>query len=116
MLGIFDTHAHYDSDDFDDDREILLANLPESGVEYAVNIGANLGGCQASVDLAKQYPHMYATVGVHPDEVGNLNEETFAWLQTLLEQEKVVGIGEIGLDYYWDKEGHDIQKKWFIEQ
>ncbi len=114
--NIFETHAHYDAEQFDQDRDELLASLPSRGVEVVVNIGASLDGCRQSVALAKKYPHVYAAVGVHPDEVGELNAETFAWLQTQYDYEKVVAVGEIGLDYYWDNESHDTQKKWFIEQ
>lgn len=113
---IFETHAHYDAEQFDEDRDELLRSLPSHGVETVVNIGASLEGCQASVDLANQYAHVYAAVGVHPDEVGDLDDETFAWLKKQYKHEKVVAVGEIGLDYYWDNESHDVQKKWFIAQ
>lgn len=113
---IFETHAHYDAEQFDEDRDELLKSLPSRGVEVVVNIGASLDGCKASIELAEKYPHVYAAVGVHPDEVGELNEETFAWLKQQYRNDKVVAVGEIGLDYYWDNESHDIQKKWFIEQ
>ncbi len=113
---IFETHAHYDAEQFDQDRESLLESLPSQGIETVVNIGASLEGCKASIELAKRFPHVYAAIGVHPDEVGELNEETFEWLKQQYSYEKVVAVGEIGLDYYWDKENHDIQKKWFIAQ
>lgn len=113
---IFETHAHYDAEQFNEDRDVLIESLPRSGVEGVVNIGASLEGCQASIDLAHKYAHVYAAVGVHPDEVGQLNKETFEWLKQQFDFEKVVAVGEIGLDYYWDNESHDIQKKWFIEQ
>lgn len=113
---IFETHAHYDADQFDEDRDELIASLPDRGVEAVVNIGASLEGCRASIELADKYDHVYAAVGVHPDEVGELNEETFVWLGQQYSHEKVVAVGEIGLDYYWDNESHDIQKKWFVAQ
>ena len=113
---IFDTHAHYDSEQFNEDREAILASMPEKGVVGIVNVGASLKGCKASVDFAKQYPFMYAAVGVHPDEVGELNEETFAQMKEWAKEEKVVAIGEIGLDYYWDTQPHEVQKEWFIRQ
>jgi TatD DNase family protein len=68
------------------------------------------------MDLAEKYPFIYAAVGVHPDEVGELDEEKFATLKEWAHHEKVKAIGEIGLDYYWDKEGHDLQKHWFMRQ
>ncbi len=113
---IFETHAHYDAEQFEEDRDELVSSLPSRGVETVVNIGASLAGCQASIDMAEKYEHVYAAVGVHPDEVGELNEETFEWLKKQYGNKKVVAVGEIGLDYYWDNESHDIQKKWFIEQ
>ena len=66
--------------------------------------------------LAEKYPYVYAAVGVHPDEVGALNEETFAGMEALLGHDKVVAVGEIGLDYYWDNESHEVQEKWFVRQ
>ena len=113
---IFDTHAHYDDDAFDEDRDALLAGMQEAGVEYIVNIGANMASSKRSLMLAEKYPFIYAAVGVHPDEVGELNEENFEELRKWSLHEKVKAIGEIGLDYYWDKEGHDLQKHWFMRQ
>ncbi len=113
---IFETHAHYDASQFDEDRESLLEGMAAAGVDTIVNIGADLKGCQASVELAQKYNFIYATVGVHPDKVGALNDETFHWLCKLAEEDRVVAIGEIGLDYYWDKESHENQKKWFLKQ
>ena len=68
------------------------------------------------VELAHKYPFIYAAVGMHPDEVGDLNDERFEYLKSQCQKEKVVAVGEIGLDYYWDNESHDVQKKWFIKQ
>lgn len=113
---IFDTHAHYDSSQFDEDREELLASMPERGVGTIVNVGASYESCFTVPEMAQKYPFMYAAVGVHPDEVGALNEETFAKLKKQFDKEKVIGVGEIGLDYYWDNESHDLQKKWFVRQ
>ena len=113
---IFDTHAHYDDDAFDEDRDALLAGMREAGVEYIVNIGASMASSERSLQLAKKYPFIYAAVGVHPDEVGELNEEKFEKLREWSMDEKGKAIGEIGLDYYWDKEGHDLQKHWFLRQ
>ena len=68
------------------------------------------------LELTEKYPFLYGSVGVHPDEVGDLNEENFARMSELADRKKIVAIGEIGLDYYWDKERHDLQKYWFIRQ
>ncbi len=113
---IFETHAHYDDEQFNEDRDELLRSMNENGVGTIVNVGASLRGCQESVDLANQYSFIYAAVGVHPDEVGDLNEETFKWLKEQYSNKKVVAVGEIGLDYYWDNESRDLQKMWFVRQ
>lgn len=113
---IFDTHAHYDDDAFDDDREELLSSLKSAGVGIVVNSGASLDGCRRTIELTEKYPFIYGTLGVHPDEVGELNEETFFWLKEQLMRPKIVAVGEIGLDYYWDKEKREIQKEWFVRQ
>ena len=113
---IFDTHAHYDDDAFDEDRDALLSGMKEAGVEYIVNVGASMASSERSIKLAEKYPFVYAAVGVHPDEVGELDEEKFAKMREWTSHEKVKAVGEIGLDYYWDKEKHDLQKHWFMRQ
>ena len=113
---IFDTHAHYDDAQFDADRDELLMSMKENGVGTIVNVSATYASCEKVIALAKKYPFMYAATGIHPDEVGSLNEETFSQLKIWCQEEKVVAVGEIGLDYYWYKESHEEQKKWFIRQ
>lgn len=113
---IFDTHAHYDDAQFDSDREALLSSMPDLGVTTIVNVSSTLESCEKCVEFARKYPYVYAAVGVHPDEVGALNEETFAAMEALLDNDRVVAVGEIGLDYYWDNESHELQKKWFVRQ
>ncbi len=113
---IFDTHAHYDDEAFEEDREALLSGMKEAGVEYIVNVGASMASSGRSIALAEKYPFVYAAVGVHPDEVGELNEEQFSRLKEWSVHPRVKAIGEIGLDYYWDKEKHELQKMWFFRQ
>ena len=113
---IFDTHAHYDDEAFDEDRDEVLTSLRERGVGTVVNVGASMEGSRRSVSLSEEYEFVYSAVGVHPDEVGELREEDMEWMREQLQKPKVVAVGEIGLDYYWDKEGHDLQKKWFLRQ
>lgn len=113
---IFDTHAHYDDDAFDEDRDELLSGMTAKNVEYIVNVGASMASSKRSIALAEKYPFIYAAVGVHPDEVGELNEEKFNRLREWTKHEKAKAVGEIGLDYYWDKERHDLQKHWFMRQ
>lgn len=113
---IFDSHAHYDSGQFDEDRDKLLGSMQENGIGIIVNSGANWDSVTEVVELAQKYPFIYAAVGMHPDEVGDLNEERFQFMKEQCRKDKVVAVGEIGLDYYWDNESHDVQKKWFIRQ
>lgn len=113
---IFETHAHYDDEAFDEDRDILLTSMHENGIEYIVNVGASLESTAASMELARKYPFIYAAVGVHPSETGELDETGFTWLKEQSFLEKVVAIGEIGLDYYWDEPAHEVQKIWFARQ
>jgi len=90
--------------------------MEENGVGTIVNSGASWDSVTEVVELAQKYPFVYAAVGMHPDEVGDLNEERFEYLKSQCQKDKVVAVGEIGLDYYWDNESHDVQKKWFIRQ
>lgn len=113
---IFETHAHYDDGAFDEDRDVLLASMPQNNIKYIVNVGASLNSTAASIALAEKYPYVYAAAGVHPNETAELNEDNFKWLREQCNHKKVVAIGEIGLDYYWDEPEHDIQKKWFVRQ
>ena len=113
---IFDTHAHYDDEQFDADREALLSGMKAGGVGMIVDAAATVASWDKILELTEKYPFLYGSVGVHPDEVGDLNEENFARMSELADRKKIVAIGEIGLDYYWDKEGHDLQKYWFIRQ
>ncbi|MCD8110473.1 MAG: TatD family hydrolase [Clostridiales bacterium] len=114
---IFDTHAHYDDEQFDTDRDTLLQSMRGRGVGCIVNVGASIAGCRAAVRLAGQYDFMYAALGVHPDEVGGIDDGFFSWMRSEAESNpKVVAIGEIGLDYHWDVEPREVQKEWFQRQ
>lgn len=113
---IFESHAHYDDDKFDEDRETLLAAMPENGVEYIINVGASLASTKATIALTEKYPFIYGAAGVHPNNTAELNEENFAWLAKQCRQPKIVAVGEIGLDYYWDEPDNEIQKRWFKRQ
>ena len=118
-MKIFDTHAHYDDEAFDEDRDELLDRLFKNGIGTIVNVGASIEGCKASAELADKYEHIYAAVGVHPDDYERLDrQESFMeWLRhEALTNKKVVAIGEIGLDYYYDEPGRELQKKWFLKQ
>lgn len=113
---IFESHAHYDDEAFDGDREALLSSLREQGIGTVLNVGASLSGSEATVKLAEQYSFIYGAVGVHPSEVEELNEENFARLRALCDHEKVVAVGETGLDYHYPEPDKALQKKWFERQ
>ena len=98
---LFDTHAHYDDDQFDGDRETLLASLPEQGVGLVVNPGCTVASSRTAVELARRFPHVYAAVGIHPENCGDFRPEDLDAIRALAREDKVVAIGEIGLDYYW---------------
>lgn len=102
LTGIFDTHAHYDSEQFDKDREALLGStLPEAGVCGIINMGADLKGCRDTVALTEQYPFVYGAVGIHPECARELPGDWLSQIREMLRGEKIVAIGEIGLDYHW---------------
>ena len=113
---IIDTHAHYDDEAFEEDRDNLLQSMQSNGIEKIINVGANIKGSRTSIALSEQYPFIYAAVGVHPSDTEELDEEKIAWLKEVSKKEKVIAIGEIGLDYYWPEPDRKIQKKWFIRQ
>ena len=115
---IFETHAHYDDDRFNEDRDELLRRLPEEGVGVVINSGASVESTRDTIRLAKEYSHVYAAVGVHPSEIEELDEDFMLWMKEQASDEKTVAIGEIGLDYYWDKEPEvqERQRYWFGRQ
>ena len=88
----------------------------EQGIETIINVSASLNSVKSTLALAEKYPFIYGAVGIHPDEAGELSEEAFAWLRGQCRHPKAVAVGEIGLDYYWDKEKHELQKYWFRRQ
>jgi len=116
MTEIFDTHAHYDDEAFDGDRESLLDALPKNGVARVVNVGSSLTSCGRTALLMSRYDYIYGAIGIHPSDTGQLNEESFVWLRQQCLLEKCVAVGEIGLDYYWDEPESKIQQKWFRRQ
>ncbi len=111
-----DSHVHLDDKRFDLDRDMLIKSLRDNGVELAINIGADLETSIASVDLANKYENIYATVGVHPHSASQVTNKVMERLKELSQNPKVVAIGEIGLDYYYDNSPRDLQRKWFKEQ
>lgn len=115
---IFDTHTHYDDRKFEEDRDKLLSSLKESNITKIVNVGADIETTKQTLALAAAYDFIYAAIGVHPSDVDCLNEENYAWLRRQTSCKKVVAVGEIGLDYYWEKDPQkqQQQKYWFQRQ
>ena len=115
---IFDSHAHYDDKAFDEDRDEVVSGLYQAGVGAVVNVGASLQGVRDTAALAEKYPFVYGAVGVHPDHVDQLNDEVIEEMRTLCGREKIVAVGEIGLDYYWEKDSEvqSRQRLWFSRQ
>lgn len=114
--NIFDSHAHYTDKSFNDDREIMLGSLRESGVCGVINCGADIESSVFSLELAKEYPFIYAACGVHPEEVETVEADYTGTLRNLAKNEKCVAIGEIGLDYYWRQDTKSLQKEMFENQ
>lgn len=113
---IFESHAHYDDEAFDEDRDVLLSSMEEHGVERIINVCAEVQNWDRTLALMEKYPFVYGAVGVHPDDVGALSEEAILRMHELCKLKKMVAVGEIGLDYYWDKEKHESQIYWFERQ
>ncbi len=116
-MPIFDTHAHYDSNGFAADRDEILSALPAAGVGLVVDPGCELESSRAALALAERYPFVYAAVGIHPSDCAGTGEAEFAALRKLCGHEKVVAVGEIGLDYYWkDNPSKEFQQTVFRRQ
>ena len=116
---IFDTHAHYDDEAFDEDREQLLAGFKENGIGAVTNVAASLSSCKTTLELARKHDFMYAALGVHPSESAELSDAGLKQIEAWCTEKndgKVRAIGEIGLDYYWEEPDKEIQKKWFVAQ
>lgn len=114
---LIDTHAHLDSPKFDNDREEVISRAQEAGIDTIVNIGFNRETIPSTMSLAEKYSFIYAVVGWHPTDAIDMRlEEDLAWIERLCAHPKVVAIGEIGLDYYWDTSPKEIQHTVFREQ
>ncbi len=116
-MPIFDTHAHYDSNAFQTDREAVLEALPAAGVGLVVDPGCELESSRAALALAEQYPHVYAAVGIHPSDCAGAGDAEFDAIRELCRHDKAVAVGEIGLDYYWkDNPPKEFQQSVFRRQ
>ena len=112
----FDSHAHYDDERFDEDRDELIEGLKMQGVSYVVNVAADMKSCHTSLELAHKYDFIYSSVGVHPHDVKDMTNQDMDEMRQLAKDEKVVAIGEIGLDYYYDNSPREEQRIWFRKQ
>ena len=118
-MNFFDSHAHINDEKFDEDREEIIQKIKEEGITNFINAGYNLEGSKQSVELAKKHDFIYATCGISPNDIPQTEEELWIdinEIKNLAKNEKVVAIGEIGLDYYWETENKELQKKAFIKQ
>lgn len=113
---IFDTHTHYDDKQFEEDREQVLDSLWEQGICAVVDVAASMRSWDDILELVASHERVYGAMGIHPDHAFELNEDNFARLKELAQAPKIVAIGEIGLDYYWDKSERSVQKYWFERQ
>lgn len=116
MINIFDSHAHYDSEAFNDDRKELLSALPEQGVCGIINCGSDMASSLSSLELADGFSFVYAACGVHPHEAEGCKQGYLSVLKKLCMEEKCVAVGEIGLDYHYDFSPREIQKTVFEQQ
>ncbi len=110
---IFETHAHYDDGQFEEDRDLLLKSINQAGIDRIVNVCSSKESVEKTLELVRQYPFVYGAVGIHPSDCGELVDEDLEYLRQASRNEKVLAIGEIGLDYYWDDVEKSVQQKWF---
>ena len=113
---IFETHGHYDDEQFDTDRERLLEEFQRQDIRYVMNIGANIVTSKASVELAHRYDFIYAAIGTHPDDAPELSDAAIEMYRQMAADEKVKAIGEIGLDYFHEDVPKEVQIHWFRKQ
>ena len=113
---LFDTHAHLDDERFGNDRDEVIMQCRQDGVELILNAGSNMETSVKAIALAKKHEFIYAAVGVHPHDTADMDEETAGVLAALAENKKVRAIGEIGLDYHYDLSPRNVQKQRFAEQ
>ena len=119
-MKFFDSHAHLDDEKFNDDREEIIEKIHKSEIEKFVSVGYNIESSKKAIELSKKYQFIYSTCGISPNDIPQTEEKLWKMLEKITslvkKSNKVVAIGEIGLDYYWNKENKDLQKKAFIEQ
>ena len=115
-MKLIDTHSHYNDEKFDNDRDEVIQNIANSGITTIINAGYGLESSKRAIEIANNYDFMYATVGVSPNDIENLENNYIEQIKEMAKEQKVIAIGEIGLDYYWNKENKETQKEIFIKQ
>lgn len=116
MLGIFDSHAHYDDKAFDEDRDELLEGMKAAGIEMIVNVGSSIETVKKTLEITGKYPFIYGSAGIHPEECADTTDEDIDWIESVCADSKIVAVGETGLDYHYDEPDRETQKKWFKRQ
>lgn len=115
-MELFDSHAHYNDEKFDNDRSEIIEDIYNFGITKIINAGYSLSSSKKALEIANKYEFMYSIVGVSPNDIKDLPQNYIEQIKQMASDKKVVAIGEIGLDYYWNKENKDKQKEIFIEQ
>ena len=115
-MDFFDSHAHYNDEYFKSIRDALIPKMYDDEITNIVCAGYDLEGSKDAIVVAKKYPHIFATCGISPNDIKENVEEELIEIEDLAKEKKVVAIGEIGLDYYWNKDNKDLQKQVFIKQ
>lgn len=115
-MEFFDSHSHYNDERYDEDREKVLNEIYKEGITHTVCVGYNLSKSKQALQIADEYSYIYATCGISPNDILDYSEENLKSIEELAKNRKVVAIGEIGLDYYWNKENKELQKELFIKQ
>lgn len=115
-MEFFDTHSHYNDEKFDIDREKLIEDTYNDGVTRFMCIGYNVEKSEFALEIAKKHDYMYATCGISPNDTYDFSIENLLKIEEMGKEEKIRAIGEIGLDYYWNKDNKELQKEYFIKQ
>lgn len=115
-MEFFDSHAHYNDEKFENDRNEIICKLYDQGITKITCAGYNIESSKFAIELSKKYSQIYATVGISPNDIQDVTIEDLNKIYEIAQNDKVVAIGEIGLDYYWNKENKEKQKEFFIKQ
>ena len=115
-MEFFDSHAHYNDEKFEQDRKEIINNIYKEEIKRVICVGYNLEQSQKALDFSKEFHFMYATCGISPNDIEDFVENNLEKIEEIGKEQKIVAIGEIGLDYYWNKENKEKQKELFIKQ